>query len=103
MDLKGDRLSLTLIGFLILIIGWYSIFSGFAGVILAEDFKFFIEVEDFILVEQVITAESIIFQNVVRMFIGFFLVFIGNSFIITGNMFDKKFCHPCVGDIKDRL
>ena len=103
MNKKFDRWTLTALGLLILIIGWYNIFSGFAGVILAEDFDFFIEVEDFILVEQTITAESIIFQNAVRMVLGFFLVFFGNFFLLSGAMLDKKFCHPCVGDIKEKL
>lgn len=97
---KSERIPLTFIGFLILFVGWFSIFTGFAGIILAEDFKFFIEIEDFILVERIIPAEHVIIQMIIRMIIGFFLVIIGNAFVISGQMIDKKFCRPCMEDLK---
>ncbi len=100
---KNERLVITVIGFVILVFGWISIFSGFAGVLLAEDFKFFIQVEDFILVEQVITEESIIFSNFIRIGIGFLLVFIGNSIIMMGGFFKGRWCHPNMNDVKEKI
>lgn len=101
---KNERIIITVIGIAIVLFGWISIFSGFAGVLLAEDFKFFIQVEDFILVEQVITEESIVFSNFIRIGIGFFLVFIGNSIVVMGGFFkSSRFCHPNMNDVKEKI
>jgi uncharacterized membrane protein len=88
------------VGLLILFVGWFSIFTGFAGIILAEDFEFFIEVEDFILIKQVIPAEHIIFHMAVRIAIGFLLVFIGNSFLLASKSVNERYCRPCFDDVR---
>ena len=94
-----DKKLITIFGFIVLIIGWISVFSGFAGVILAEDFQFFIQVEDFLFVEQIIPAEHIIFIMFIRILIGFVLIFLGNQIILSGGLVHDRLCHPCVKDV----
>jgi len=102
MTSKTDKKLLTIFGFALLFIGWISVFTGFAGVILAEDFQFFIQVEDFIFVEQIIPAEHIIFIMILRMLIGFLFIFIGNSFILSGGLVQDRLCHPNIKDVRGK-
>lgn len=99
--MKVTNVPFMLVGFLILVIGWFSIFTGAVGIATAEDIRFFIEVEDMIFVQDVLTAEQIIFHMGVRIFLGFFLVLIGNSFLARG-IEDHHVCHPRLGDFKTR-
>lgn len=99
--MKITNAPLMVIGFLILVIGWFSIFTGAVGIATAEDIRFFIEVEDMIFVEDVLTAEQIILHMFVRIFLGFLLVLIGNSFLARG-IEEHHICHPRFGDFTSR-
>ena len=99
--MKVTNIPFMIVGFLILVIGWFSIFTGVFGIASAEDIRFFIEVEDMIFVQDVITAEQIIIHMGVRVFLGFFLVLIGNSFLARG-IEEDHVCHPRLGDFARR-
>ena len=89
------------VGFLILVIGWFAIFTGVIGIAVAEDIRFFIEVENMVFVEDAITAEEIIVHMFIRIILGFLLVLIGNSFLGRG-VDDPSICHPRFGDLMGR-
>lgn len=99
-DKNTDRI-LLVAGLVLLFIGWLSIFTGFAGYILAEDFEFFIEIEDMLLLKQVITEESIQFQMAIRIIFGFLFVFLGNQFLLSSGMVRQRFCRPCINDVRN--
>lgn len=99
--MKVNNVPFMLVGFLILVIGWFSIFTGVIGIATAEDIRFFIEVEHLVFVQDVVTAEQIIFHMAVRIFLGFFLVLIGNSFLARG-IDETHICHPRFGDFTGR-
>jgi len=100
VDKNTDRI-LFVGGFVLLFIGWLSVFSGFAGFILAEDFEFFIEIEDMLLIKQVITEESIQFQMAIRIILGFAFIFVGNQFLLSSRMISEKLCKPCINDVRN--
>ena len=98
---KNKEHLLLVVGFVLLFIGWLSVFTGFAGFILAEDFEFFIEIEDMLLLKQVITEESIQFQMGIRIIFGFLFVFLGNQFLLSSNMVRESICKPCMNDVRN--
>ena len=99
--MKVKSYPLAFVGLLILVIGWFSIFTGVFGIAVAEDIRFFIEVENMVFVEQVITAEEMVVHMIVRVVLGFFLVLIGNSFLVRG-IEEDHICHPRFGDFMGR-
>jgi len=96
-----DKYPFLFVGLLIVIVGWVSIFSGFAQVILAEDFEFFIQVEEMLLVKQIIPESDFVIFGVIRMVFGLLLVFIGNSFLLASSSVNKKLCRPCFDDVRN--
>jgi len=95
-----DKYPFVFVGLLILIVGWFSIFSGFAQVLLAEDFEFFIQVEEFLLVKQIIPESDFVLFGVIRIIFGLLLVFIGNSFLLASSAVNKELCRPCFDDLR---
>lgn len=98
---KNTNRILLIAGLVLLFIGWLSVFTGFAGFILAEDFEFFIEIEDMLLLKQVITEESIQFQMGIRIIFGFLFIFLGNQFLLSSNLVRERFCRPCMNDVRN--
>jgi uncharacterized membrane protein len=97
---KRDKYPFIFVGLLILIVGWVSIFSGFAQVILAEDFEFFIQVEEMLLVKQIIPESDFVLFGVIRIIFGLLLVFIGNSFLLASKSVNERMCKPCFDDLR---
>jgi len=95
-----DKYPFLFVGILIVIVGWVSIFSGFAQVILAEDFEFFIQVEEMLLVKQIIPESDFVIFGVIRMVFGLLLVLIGNSFLLASSAVGRKMCKPCFDDLR---
>jgi len=95
-----DKYPFLFVGLLILIVGWVSIFSGFAQVILAEDFEFFIQIEEMLLVKEIIPASDFVLFGAIRIIFGFLLVIIGNSFLLGSSVVNKNLCKPCVDDLR---
>lgn len=96
-----DKYPFLFVGIFILIVGWFSVFSGFAQIILAEEFEFFIQVEDLIFVQQIVPASDFVILGIVRMIIGFLLIFIGNSFLLASRAVNKSMCRPCFDDMRN--
>ena len=96
-----DKYPFLFVGLLIVIVGWVSIFSGFAQVILAEDFEFFIQVEEMLLVKQIIPESEFVIFGVIRIIFGLLLVFIGNSFLLASSAVNKRMCRPCFDDVRN--
>jgi len=96
-----DKYPFLFVGLLIVIVGWFSIFSGFAQIILAEDFEFFIQVEEMLLVKQIIPESEFVIFGVIRMIFGLLLVLIGNSFLLASKAVNDKMCRPCFDDVRN--
>ena len=96
-----DKYPFLFVGILIVIVGWFSIFSGFAQILLAEDFEFFIQIEEMLLVKQIVPASDFVVLGVIRMIFGLLLVFIGNSFLLASKAVNDKMCRPCFDDVRN--
>lgn len=96
-----DKYPFLFVGLLIVIVGWFSIFSGFAQIILAEDFEFFIQVEEMLLVKQIIPESEFVIFGIIRMIFGLLLVLIGNSFLLASKAVNDRMCRPCFDDVRN--
>ncbi len=85
-----------LFGFFLVFIGFLSIFTGVAQILSAEDVFFIVQIEDMLIADSV-SKESIMFGGLLRIFIGFLFIVIGNSFAFRGG-FASMACHPRMSD-----
>lgn len=86
-----------LFGFFLVFIGFLSIFTGLAQIISADDVFFIVQIEDVLFLDSV-SAESVVFSGLLRIFLGFLFIIIGNSFAFRGG-FASCYCHPRMSDL----
>ncbi len=97
--MKVDNAPLAFIGILLLIVGWFSVFSGIFGALKAEDTVILsFRLESLILDTSFVSEGQILFHMVTRIILGFFIIIIGNSFLVRGlNDCHNGICHPRFG------
>ncbi len=104
--MKVENYPFTFIGILILIIGWFSIFSGIFALGRGFDDTLIISInlETMFVDTAVSTSEQFVWYMGLRIILGFLLVFIGNSFLVRGLHYcHDGICHPRLGDFSRRL
>lgn len=100
--MKVDNAPLTLIGILLLIVGWFSVFSGIFGALKAEDTVILsLRLESLILDTTFVSEGQILFHMATRIILGFIVIFIGNSFLVRGlHECHEGICHPRFGSFR---
>ena len=93
---------MAFIGILLLIVGWFAVFSGIFGFFRAEDLLIFTLRLESMVVDTTFVPESQIFLHLgIRIFLGFVIILIGNSFLIRG-LNEHRMMHPRLGDFSPR-
>lgn len=93
----------TFVGILLLIIGWFAVFSGFfsLGAGSEDTIVIAIKLETMFVNATYIPASHFIWHMVLRIFLGFVIVMIGNSFLNRGlHESHDGICHPRMGDFR---
>jgi len=96
MSHQGTMIFWLLFGFFLVFIGFLSIFTGVAQILSAQDVFFLVQIEEMLFTDS-ISKESIMFNGLLRIFIGFLFIIIGNSFAFRGG-FVSVACHPRMSD-----
>jgi len=92
------------IGIIFIFIGWFSIITGLFGFLRAEDlFIVTFKIESMVVDTRFVPESHIAFHLAIRIIIGFFILFIGNSILFRG-LSDRHshICHPRIGDFAMR-
>lgn len=97
--MRVNNYPLSFVGFLLLIVGWFAVFSGIFGFLKAEDtFILTLKLESFIVDTNFVPQAHIWFHMIIRIFLGIFVVIIGNSFLVRGlHECHNGICHPRFG------
>lgn len=101
--MKVENYPFLFVGFLILIIGWFAIFSAIFALGRGFDDKLIISInlETMFVDTSIATAEQFIYFMAIRLILGFLLVIIGNSFLVRGlHHCHDGICHPRLGDFR---
>ena len=101
--MKVNNYPFTFVGLLILVIGWFAIFSAIFALGRGADDTLLISInlETMFVDASVFTAEQFVWQMALRIILGFLLVFIGNSFLVRGLHYcHDGICHPRLGDFR---
>lgn len=101
--MKVENYPFMFVGILILIIGWFSIFSGIFALGRGFDDTLVISInlETMFVDTSIATAEQFVWYMALRIILGFLLVFIGNSFLVRGLHYcHDGICHPRLGDFR---
>jgi len=93
---------LVIVGMLLLIIGWFSIFSGFFGLGRGAEDTIVItfQLESMLVDKTFVPASHFIFHMVLRIILGFLFVFIGNAFLVRGLYTRHAWMHPEFNDLR---
>ena len=88
------------VGFLLLIVGWFSIFSGIFGFFRAEDLLIFtFRLESMVVDTSFVPESQIWFHLGIRIFFGFIIVIFGNAFLARG-LHENHWMHPRFNDFR---
>ena len=91
------------IGFLLVVIGWFAIFSGFYGLGKgSEDMVIiFFKLESMVVSSSYVSESGFAMLMVTRIVIGFLIVIAGNSFMMRGlHHHHHEVLHPRIGDFR---
>ncbi len=98
--MKVDNYPFTFVGILLLFVGWFAIISGIFGFFIAEDLLVFtLKLESMFLDTTFVPAEHLMLHMIVRIILGFIIVFIGNAFLARG-IRENRWMHPRYSDFR---
>ncbi len=99
--MKVNNYPFTFVGILLVIVGWFSIVTGIFGFFKAEDLLVVtFQLESMLVDKTFVPASQIWWHMVLRIFLGFLIILIGNAFLERGVHGKHAWMHPHWHDIR---